>query len=659
MRQPVRLLVVTLDITERKRAERRLRSSEERFRSLAEALPQLVWTFDGRGKVEYANRRCAEYFGQAGENPDWRPAIHPDDLAATVERFRSAMRAGDEYSMEHRLRRADGAYRWFLCRAFPLRGSSGQIAHWVGTSTDIHGAKTTEQSLRSSQERLKLATDAAGLGVFTVEAASGRMAFESGCPRLGAPQAPVEEPLTTGNFLERYVHPEDSETFQRAYAEATAPGRAFRCTVRVRPAAESGWRRVEFSGRFERSADGAPQRLLAVCSDVTERVQMEEALREAARRKDEFLGVLSHELRNPLAPIRNSAYLLSRCALGERARRAASVIDRQVSQLSALVDDLLDVTRITRGKIRLRSERLDFTHLVRQALDDLRSELRDGAVDVRVELPDEALWLDGDSARLGQILGNLVNNALKFTPPGGAIFVGVSRDPGAQRRAALVVSDTGVGMDAQTLSRLYEPFAQADRSLDRSRGGLGLGLALVKGLVDLHGGDIQAFSEGPGRGARFTVLLPLADGERVPPPAKRPVAAALGLSRRVLIVEDNRDTADTLREILRLSGHQAEVAYDGRRGLEIARALRPHVVLCDVGLPDLDGYAVARQLRREAALSSALLVALTGYALPEDRRRALEAGFDRHLSKPPDPEAIAALLDEAPGPVDEEAAPLP
>ena len=252
---------------------------------------------------------------------------------------------------------------------------------------------------------------------------------------------------------------------------------------------------------------GRPRRLIGAVQDITERKQAEEALREADRRKNEFLGVLSHELRNPLTPIRNSLYILERATPGgEQARRAHAVIDRQVSHLTRLVDDLLDVTRISRGKVRLQRTRLDLVDVVRRTVEDHRTLLEDH--EVTVTLPDDAVWIDGDPARLAQVVGNLLSNAAKFTPEDGKVSVSLTQ---AGDRAVLEVADTGLGIDPETLKRLFEPFAQADRSLDRSRGGLGLGLALVKGMVELHGGEVSAHSDGPGRGARFTVKLPLAE----------------------------------------------------------------------------------------------------------------------------------------------------
>jgi PAS domain S-box-containing protein len=412
-------------------------------------------------------------------------------------------------------------------------------------------------------------------------------------------------------------------------------------------------RRFEIGGQYtdawyRMTASPSAEGITVLGTEITENKRVEETLRnlnarlvEADARRNEFLGVLSHELRNPLTPVRNSLYILDRATPGgEQARRAHSVIDRQVGHLARLVDDLLDVTRITRGKIRLQRSRVDLVDLVRRAVEDRHTVLENR--EVTVDLPTQAIWIDGDPTRLAQLLGNLLDNATKFTPEDGKISVSLTRADG---RAVLQVADTGLGIDPETLKRLFEPFAQADRSLDRSRGGLGLGLALVKGMVELHGGEVSAHSDGPGKGSRFTVKLPLVERTVVADGPPQPSDAAGRGCRKVLIIEDNKDAADSLSEVLGLSGHRVAVAYDGAAGLVMAREFRPEVIICDIGLPgDMDGYAVARTLRRDAVIASAYLIALTGYAQPEDQRQALAAGFDTHMAKPPSPEKLEEIL---------------
>jgi two-component system CheB/CheR fusion protein len=386
--------------------------------------------------------------------------------------------------------------------------------------------------------------------------------------------------------------------------------------------------------------------------DITERKRVTElraseaALREADRQKNEFLAMLSHELRNPLAPIRNSLYILEHAVPGgEQARRAQAVIDRQIGQMTWLIDDLLDVTRITSGKIRLRHERLDLNALAQRTVEDHRTLFAKS--DVRLEvLPARAeVWVDGDRVRLAQVVGNLLQNAAKFTPRGGKTTVSVQEDA-ARGEAILAVRDTGAGIEPEMLARLFHPFAQADVTLDRSKGGLGLGLALVKGLVELHGGSVSAESGGPGQGAAFTISLPLHVTAARIAPSQRGLGGD-GAPRRVLIIEDNDDAAETLREALELLEHVVEVAYNGPDGIAKARAFHPDVVLCDIGLPEMDGYEVARRLRADPELGHVALVAVSGYAQPEDVAMALEAGFDTHLAKPPSIDTLERALTEA------------
>jgi PAS domain S-box-containing protein len=386
--------------------------------------------------------------------------------------------------------------------------------------------------------------------------------------------------------------------------------------------------------------------------DITERRALEEELRkryddlrEADRRKDEFLAMLAHELRNPLAPVRSATDLLRmRGDDRQTVEFVTNVLDRQVGHLARLVDDLLDVARITRGSIGLRRARLDLARLVGDVVQDHRRAIEDAGLSPEVQLPQAPVWMNGDATRIAQMLGNLLSNAVKFTARGGVIAVCLSVDP-AQSNASLVVRDTGVGMDQEMLPRIFDIFSQADRTLERKDGGLGLGLSIVKGLIHLHGGTIEAHSDGIGKGARFSISLPLS-GE---PPAltKAPAVSRLPsrIGARVLIVEDNADAARTLKMLLELQGYAVSVAFNGQDGLRLASEWQPSAVLCDIGLPGMDGFAVAKELRRNPITGQARLIAITGYGKDEDRERALRCGFDEHIVKPADPELLLEKLD--------------
>jgi PAS domain S-box-containing protein len=368
--------------------------------------------------------------------------------------------------------------------------------------------------------------------------------------------------------------------------------------------------------------------------------QANESLRDADRRKDEFLGMLSHELRNPLAPIRNSIHLLRHATPDrEQTNQALGIIERQAGHMARIVDDLLDVTRIAHGKIELRRSRIDLREIVDRAGEDFRGLWPDHAVRFEVVLPEGKLWADADPTRITQVIGNLLHNAAKFTRQGDRVTLSLAAADG---RAEIRVRDTGSGIDPELLPRIFDPFVQGQRSLARTKGGLGLGLALVQGITRLHGGTVHAGSPGLGQGAEFTVRLPLA----VPAADPRQGAAGDGPpegSLRVLVVDDNKDAAWTLGLLLRLAGHTVDVAHDGPSALALARGNPPDAVLCDLGLPGMDGFEVARTLRAEGP-KGLRLIAVSGYALPEDIQRALAAGFDSHMAKPPNPEEIMRRL---------------
>jgi signal transduction histidine kinase/DNA-binding response OmpR family regulator len=367
-------------------------------------------------------------------------------------------------------------------------------------------------------------------------------------------------------------------------------------------------------------------------------------IQETDRRKDEFLAMLAHELRNPLAPIRNAVQVMRVLSSDDdRLRNARDLIERQVRHMTRLVDDLLDVSRITRGKIQLRPERLDAAVAVANAVETSRPLIESRRHELSLQLPSEPLQIKADPARLAQVLSNLLNNAAKYTPEGGRIWLAVEREGGY---AVFRVRDNGTGIPPQILPHIFDLFTQADQSLDRAHGGLGIGLTLVRRLIEMQHGTVTAFSAGPGQGSEFVVRLPALPTEQPPAPADNgatvPHASAKGC--RVLVVDDHVDAAASLAMLLRLYGHEVRTASDGPSALEEARSFRPEVVLLDIGLPGMDGYEVARRLRKEIPDDHITLAALTGYGQDRDRSRSQEAGFDHHLVKPVDPEALQRLL---------------
>jgi CheY-like chemotaxis protein/nitrogen-specific signal transduction histidine kinase len=404
------------------------------------------------------------------------------------------------------------------------------------------------------------------------------------------------------------------------------------------------WLHVEDRSVVLADAAGQPGRLVGCTTDVTQRVEAAEALRQADRRKDEFLATLAHELRNPLAPLRNALQILCLSPDREVQEQARSLMRRQLDQVVRLVDDLLDVSRISTGKLELRKGQVQLRAVIDRAVETSRPLIDRMGHRLSVTLPDQALTVDGDPTRLGQVFANLLNNAAKYSDRGGHIGLTVER----QGSDVLVsVKDTGVGIAADQLPGIFHLFSQVEGTLGRSQGGLGIGLTLVKRLVEMHQGRIEARSEGPGKGSEFVVRLPLVVEASGPPaPAGRDEPPAPRSSLRILIVDDNRESADSLGILLRIMGNDIRTAYDGQGGVDVAGEFRPEVVLLDIGLPKLDGYQACRRIREQAWGRAMVLIAVTGWGQEEDRRRSHEAGFDKHLVKPVDPNALLKLLAE-------------
>ncbi|MFL5330740.1 MAG: ATP-binding protein [Gemmataceae bacterium] len=378
---------------------------------------------------------------------------------------------------------------------------------------------------------------------------------------------------------------------------------------------------------------------VVVFIDVSEQKRLRESLRESDRRKDEFLAVLAHELRNPLAPIRNGLQILKHTS-GTEAEAAKRLMERQLNQLVHLVDDLLDVSRISRGKIALRRESIMLAEVIRDAVETSQPLIEAGGHELIVDLPPEPIWLDADPTRLSQVFSNLLNNAAKFTERGGHICIRAKRD-GDQ--VQVTVADDGIGIARELQPQLFGLFTQLDRGLERAHGGLGIGLSLVKGLVELHGGTVQAKSAGAGKGSEFVVCLPVAS---TPPSVTKEPRNAFAVSpkRRVLVVDDSKDAAQSLQLLLSLQGHEVSVAHDGQEAIKLAEQIQPECVLMDIGMPNLNGYEAARRIRQTPWGRSIRLIAVTGWGQEDDRRQSKDAGFDFHLTKPVDLKVLNEIL---------------
>jgi PAS domain S-box-containing protein len=443
-----------------------------------------------------------------------------------------------------------------------------------------------------------------------------------------------------------FFHPDDRlrDVHQKELHLAVKNGRAIDDKWHVRKDGSLFW--ASGITTALRDDDGDLRGFAKVTRDRTERKMAEESLRDANRRKEEFLAVLAHELRGPLAPVTNSVQVLRLLSSGNPvADQAHATIDRQIKHLTRLVDDLLDISRINQGKFNIKMEILELAQVVAQAVEASRPLIDARKHGLTITLPHHPVRVNGDSARLIQVFNNLLTNSAKYTPEGGRIWLMAEQEDDA---AVVRIRDTGLGISREMLPAIFELFAQADRAKDAEEGGLGIGLSLVKSLVELHGGSVSANSEGLGKGCEFVVRLPLSTQPAAPEKTAdqgsngAPVSAAD--ANRVLVVDDNRDAANSLAILIQAWGHQIRVAHEGLHALEVAREFRPDVVLLDLGLPGMPGVELAEQLRQEPGLEKTFLVALTGYGADEDRRRTSEAGFQAHLVKPADLNELQTLL---------------
>jgi PAS domain S-box-containing protein len=507
-----------------------------------------------------------------------------------------------------------------------------------------------EESVRHKDE-LEFILHAGGLGAWRVELPGRALSCSATC-KLNFGLRPDEE-LSYAR-LASIIHPDDVGPWERAVEAAIRGAGTFDVEYRVTtPAGELRW--IHAHGRAAMNAEGTPTHLAGVTQNITDRKAAARALeeqaallREADRRKDEFVAMLAHELRNPLASVSSAITLIKEAPEDAENRTwAVSVIERQNRQLARLVDDLLDVSRITRGKIELRRELLDAAKCIESACDAVAPLIAERNHTLLAEIPPGELWLQADPTRLEQIVGNLLANAAKYSEPHGQIWLNAHREgPAGGAEIVIVVRDAGIGIPPERIGEMFDLFAQGERTIARSEGGLGIGLTVVKGLCELHGGSITAHSDGAGQGSTFTVRLPAAAA----PPAGAAAegsggnSAAAAEGERLLLVDDNVDSAQALGRLLGRRGYQVQLAFDGHAAVDQARVFRPEVVLLDIGLPGLDGYQVARALRTDPVCADAFIVAVSGYGREEDRRLSRASGFDHHLVKPLNFEELLGLL---------------
>jgi PAS domain S-box-containing protein len=629
-------------------------SIEAKLRAAFELSPTvLAITTAGEGRLLEVNQAFVELHGYTREEVIGRTVTELDlwvDPRQRAEALARISTGSPVRNLEARLRAKGGPERVCLLNA-DIVVIDGRTCI-LSALTDITDRVRAEEALRESEQRFLLAFHANPLPMSITRLADGaHLEVNEAAVRHGG--FTREEMLgRTKPALGFWVAPAQREALIREL-HAKGQVRDFEVTFQTRTGAQ---RRLLVNSQVIRF--GGEPAVLSVSIDVTERLELEAemrarreeaealaaSLRAADRAKDEFLAMLGHELRNPLGTITNALALLDAAPRAEGDRPVLAVVRRQVEQLTRLVDDLLDMSRLTSGKIRLQPEPADLHAVARRCLEALAHGGRSARHQVTLE--GGAAWCEADPARLEQIVNNLLDNALKYTPPGGRIVVRTGLEADA---AVLRIRDTGKGIDPALLPRVFDFFVQEPQALDRARGGLGLGLGVVRRLVELHGGSVAAHSEGADRGSEFAVRLPVA--------APRPIAADTGAAsdaddtrprrqRRVLVVEDNADARDMLRTLLELRGHVVEAAADGPSALLQLQAFRPDVALIDVGLPGIDGYTLARLAREQPGGVTIRLVAVTGYGQARDRQRALAAGFDRHVTKPVDPVALERLVSE-------------
>jgi len=511
--------------------------------------------------------------------------------------------------------------------------------------------------LSASQGRLQLATEVSGTGVFQWDARADRFEGENPEAYRIFGRKPDMAKLSLAEFFERHVHAEDAARVRRELELARRPGERLQVEFRYRRGVDSDyWRWVQVVGRFLFDEGSTPTQLIGVITDITERREMEDDLRrmatdlsEADHRKDEFLATLAHELRNPLAPIRNGIELLKRGGAGSAGTQGVvGVMERQMSHLVRLVDDLIDVSRITRNRLELRRHAVELAPIVQAAVEACRPLIDAKGHQLDVSLPPMPVHVDADSTRLVQVLANLLNNACKYTERGGRLAIALER---RGQEAVISVSDNGSGIPPEMLPKVFDMFTQLDREMERSQGGLGIGLSMVKRLVELHGGSVAIHSEGAGTGTRVEVRLPTVLAP-MPQGAGSGIAAtgATRPVRRILVADDNADAAESLAEVLRLMGNEVQTVGDGVEAVEAAPRFAPDLVMLDIGMPRLNGYEACRRLREQEGGGELVIIAVTGWGQDEDRARSREAGFDLHLTKPVDPLAVEALLASLPPP---------
>jgi PAS domain S-box-containing protein len=642
------VVLVFRDVTDRREAERSLRESEERFRLLVEgAQDYAIFTLDPQGYITTWNSGARHIKGYTAEEIIGKhvSCFYPPEIveAGLPQRELETAAAKGRFEDEGWRVRKDGSKFWANVIITALKDESGKLKGFSKITRDRTEDMRKESQIRDSEVRFRRLFETAKDGILILDSASGKITEAN--PYITELLGYSTDELI-GRELWQIGLFQDIEASQAAFQQLQEEG-----YIRYHdlPLETKSGRKAEVE--FISNVYNVDHHAVIQCNirDITERRQLEraeaqaEALADLHRRKDEFLAMLSHELRNPLAAITNAVQILDlqkdEPPLQTKAR---TIIRRQAGNLVVLVNDLLEVSRILSGRIQLHQEDLDARGIVQQAVETTRSLIDQSKHELTVSLPPEPMWLHADALRLEEVIVNLLNNAAKYTPEGGHIWLRLQQEG---NQMVLRVKDTGMGIAADALPHIFELFTQAPRSLDRSQGGLGIGLAVVRKLIEMHGGTVEAQSAGSGEGSEFIVRLPVLSS----PTGSSQILSKQGEERpgqgwRVLVVDDNIDSADSIAMLLQVSGHEVRVTYSGQDGLDMAGKYLPEIVLLDIGLPGIDGYEVARRLRQHPDLKKVKLIAVTGYGQDADRLQSQEAGFDYHLIKPVDSQKLEEVL---------------
>ncbi len=634
-----RSIGIMLDITDLKQTEEALRESEARFREMTNGLPLMVWVHEASGDQQMVNDTFCEFFGVTHEQMKgrvWETLVHPDDAPSYLSRFYESLRGQLAFHGEARFQRADGEWRWLESWGRPRFTRTGEFRGLVGISADISDRKAAEFAVWEGKERFRTLADNISQLAWMADGKGWIFWYNKRWfDYTGTDLAEME-----GWGWQKVHHPDHVDRVVQKVSYCFATGTTWEDTFPLR-SKEGEYRWFLSRAVPIRDAEGNVVRWFGTNTDVTEQLVAEQRLLEADRRKDDFLAMLGHELRNPLAAIRSATELLRLSQSGnERLERAVGVLNRQSTHMAKLVHGLLDVSRITRGKLQTEKQKMDLVSVLRDVCSDLSGEAEQKTVDLQLQVSADRVIVFGDPARLTQVFHNLVSNGIKFTDAGGTVRIVARVD---ETSALVQVQDTGIGFSPELQQQLFEPFRQGPQDLARKGGGLGLGLALAKGLVELHAGHIEAHSAGEGKGAMFEVRLPLSGGSLSPD--KGPAASVTPL--RILVIEDNRDSGSMMKELLELSGHDVTIRTHGVDGIQAALQRLPDAILCDLGLPEgMTGFDVARAIRMRPETRHLPLIAVSGYGRPEDKRLSLEAGFDLHLTKPVDVDELEQALSE-------------